>query len=255
MTIYDKMLKHFVFSIEDVNQYYHNINSARSAIARLLTTNKALKIRRNLYTCISLETGGPVANRFQIASSINKCSCVSHHTALEYYGISDQIYYDVYVSSAKRFPDFEFDGYIYHFIRSRIDVGIISPEFSGEIKITDKERTFLDCLKDMDKYSGIEETIENIRGFKNFDEDKLLRYLELYDNQFLYQKTGFILSCFQKSSGISDEFIDSCHERIGKSKRYLTNTQKKGVYNEQWNLIIPDNYLILKNGGITDAAI
>lgn len=254
MNIYDKMVKHFVFTIEDVNQYYRNINSARSAVGRLLASNKALKIRRNLYTCVSLEHGGPVANRFQIASRINANSCVSHHTALEYYGISDQIYYDVYVSSKQRFTDFEFDGYTYRCIRARIDNGVISPEFSGGIRVTDKERTLLDCIKDLDKYSGLEETVENIRAVKNLNEKNLVCYLEQYNNQFLYQKTGYILSCFQKSSGISSDFLNVCRDHIGKSKRYLTKEQK-GVYNETWHLIIPEKFMFEKNGVITDAAI
>lgn len=53
------------------------------------------KIRNNMYICISGETGAPIANRFQIASKITPTSYVSHHTAMEYYGITDQVYYDV----------------------------------------------------------------------------------------------------------------------------------------------------------------
>ena len=139
MNLYFELLKNPIFTMEDVQKYYAHLESARSAVKRLMKEGMVAKIRNNMYTCISGETGAPVANRFQIASHITPTSYVSHHTAMEYYGITDQVYYDVYVSSAKRFPDFEFDGYIYHFIQSRIDVGIILPEFSGGIKITDKE--------------------------------------------------------------------------------------------------------------------
>ncbi len=255
MNIYDEMIKYYVFKLEDVNQYYHNINSARAAVCRLLKSKKALRIRRNLYTCVSLELGGPIANRFQIASFINESSYFSHHTALEYYGISDQVYYDVYVSSKHRFNDFEFDGYLYHFVRSGIDDGVISPEFSGGIKLTDKERTLLDCIKDMDKYAGPEETIENIRGFKQLNEDKLMLYLKRYDNQFLYQKTGFLMSCLKKNTDISDSFIDFCHDHIGKSRRYLVKNHAKGTFDEYWNLVIPENIMLWKNGEIIDVAV
>jgi len=255
MNIYAEMLKYFVFTIEDVNRYYNNMNSAFTALRRLIKSGKAKKIRANLYTCISLETGSPVANRFQIASFINETSYISHHTAMEYYGISDQVYYDVYVSSNQRFSDFEFDGYYYHFIRSRINEGIITPEFSGGIKISDKERTLLDCIKDMDKYSGIEETVENIREMKSLNEDKLLQYLEQYNNQFLYQKTGCLLSYLKETNEISKDFIESCHARIGKSIRYLTNSQRKGVFNAYWKLIVPENFMQWKNGVVLDAAV
>ena len=110
MDIYFEMAKHPVFTIEDVNLFYNNMNSARSAVKRMIATSKVLKIRSNLYTCISAENGGPVANRFQIASAISDTSYISHHTAMEYYGVSDQVFYDVYVSSKTKFRNFEFDG-------------------------------------------------------------------------------------------------------------------------------------------------
>lgn len=71
---------------------------------------------RRMYTCISGVTSAPVANRFQIASHITPTSYVSHHTAMEYYGITAQIYHDVYVSSETSFRDFTFDGYAYCFV-------------------------------------------------------------------------------------------------------------------------------------------
>ena len=84
MDIYFEMAKHPVFTIEDVNLFYNNMNSARSAVKRMIATSKVLKIRSILYTCISAENGGPVANRFQIASAISDTSYIFHHTAMEY---------------------------------------------------------------------------------------------------------------------------------------------------------------------------
>ena len=43
-----------------------------------------------------------VANRFQIASAITPSSYVSYHTAFEYYGIADQVFYEVFVGSETR---------------------------------------------------------------------------------------------------------------------------------------------------------
>lgn len=85
------------------------------------------KIRNNMYTCIGGETGAPVANRFQIASKITPTSYVSHHTAMEYYGITDQVYYDVYVASETSFREFEFDGYTYRYVASKDMEGVETP--------------------------------------------------------------------------------------------------------------------------------
>ena len=80
MNLYYELLNKPTFTVQDVNEYYHNRSSAYSALERLLADKMIVKIRNNLYTCISGETGSPVANRFQIASTINADSFVSNHT-------------------------------------------------------------------------------------------------------------------------------------------------------------------------------
>ena len=162
MNLYFELLKKPVFNMEEVNEFYNNIYSARSAIKRLMKEGMVAKIRNNMYTCISGETGAPVANRFQIASHITPTSYVSHHTAMEYYGITDQVYYDVYVSSCTSFRDFAFDGYTYCFVPSKNSEGIEKPPYSGGVAVTNLERTIVDSIKDMDKISGIEEVVQKI---------------------------------------------------------------------------------------------
>lgn len=249
MNLYFELLKQPVFTIEYVNQYYGKIESARSAVKRLMAKDLAVKIRNNLYTCISGETDSPLANRYQIASAITPTSYVSHHSAMEYYGISDQIFYEVYVSSKEKFQDFEFDGYMYHWVASKCDKGIENMEYSGGVRVTDKERTVVDSIKDMDKIAGMEEVIVNIQNISRLDEKKLLAYLECYSNQFLYQKTGFLLKPYQQQLSISDQFFEICKEKIGLSKRYLTKDFHEGKYDSTWRLIVPLGINILKNEG------
>ena len=255
MNLYFELLKNPVFTVEDVNEYYDNMDSARSAIKRLMKEGIVAKIRNNMYTCISGETGAPVANRFQIASKITQTSYVSHHTAMEYYGITDQVYYDVYVSSMTRFREFEFDRYTYRYVASKDMEGVEIPAFSGGIRITDLERTLVDSVKDMDKIAGIEEVIQDIGSMKRMHEKRVLKYLDLIANQFLYQKMGFLLSEYKEKMGLSNEFFDTCKSQIGKSKRYLTKDISSGRYVDEWKLVVPENIYNLKNGGIEDAAI
>lgn len=71
----------------------------------------------------------------------------------------------------------------------------------------------------------------------SLDESEMVKYLELYDSQFLYQKTGFILEHYKEQLHLSDNFIELCRNRIGKSTRYLTNNSTK--YCKEWRLVIP----------------
>lgn len=248
MNLYFELLQNPIFTVEDVNKYYSNLDSARSAVKRLMKYGMIQKIRNNMYTCISGETNDPVADRFQIASAITPTAYISHHTAMEYYGITNQVYYDVYVSSETRFSEFEFGGYFYHYVPSRLQAGVEEIKYSGGIRVTDKERTLVDNIKDMDKISGMEEVLSIIEGMYLLNEEKILEYLDGYKNQFLFQKTGFFLWNYKENLGLSEDFFEICKAKIGKSKRYLTRDNYKGIYDDRWKLVIPENLKQLKNG-------
>ena len=246
MNLYYELLQYPIFSMKEVNGLYSSERTARVALGKLLKENLVLKIRNGLYTCVSGENGGPVADRFQVASAITPSSYVSHHTAFEYYGTADQVFYEVYVGSETRFHDFEFDGYTYHYVKEKIKDGIVSPEFGGGTRITDKERTIADSIKDLNLIAGLEEVLSCVVSLNSIDEEKMLNYLAEYDSAFLYQKIGFIFSQYQTELNISDDFIRLCKDRSGNSKRYLTNGISDPGYSGEWKLIYPKNIKRIK---------
>ena len=248
MNLYFELSRKPVFSIEDLAAFYIKKESARSAVSRLLEKGMILRIRRNLYTAVSAETRSPVANRYQIASAVTETSYVSHHSAMEYFGITDQVFYEMYVGSDTRFSDFFFDGYHYKYVSSNGPFGIETVDFSGNIRITDREKTVLDCIKDMDRIAGAEEVIANVGAITFLKEEKLVDYLARIDNQFLYQKTGCIFERLNNKPAFSENFYDLCREKAGKSTRYLTRDYIRGTFDAKWNLVVPDSIFELKNG-------
>lgn len=255
MNLYYEMLSHPVFSVEDVNRFYNNMESARSAVKSLIRKGLAVKIRNNMYTCISGETLSPIANRYQIASKISPSSCISHHSAMEYYGITDQVYYDVYVSSRTSFREFEFDGYTYCCVKSKFDEGVINVEYSGGIRVTDKERTVIDSIKSLDRIAGLEEVIDNISQMSDLHEEKLKKYLMLYDNKFLFQKAGFLFERLYDRTEISADFLNYCKSNMSHGNRYICSDIGNGVYESDWKLIVPSNLGKMKNGGLLYAEV
>ena len=59
----------------------------------------------------------------------------------------------------------------------------------------------------MDKIAGVEEVLQDIGSMKRMQENRVLKYLDLLSNQFLYQKMGFLLSEHKEQMGLSDEFL------------------------------------------------
>ena len=250
MNLYFEMQKFPVFTMEDAVKHYNNTESARSAVKRLINKGLVKKIRRNLYTCVSGESGEPIADRFQIGSAISETACISHHSAAEYYGITDQVYYDVYVTTDTRFNSFEFEEYTYIPIKSKIDSGVVEIKYSGGVRITDLERTVIDCIKDMDKISGMEEVLAMIKMTEHLDQKKILLYMGEYDSQFLYQKVGYLLWNCKEKLGLDYDFFEICKSKIGKSSRYLSRDISNGKFNAEWHLVVDENMPWIKNGEV-----
>ncbi len=90
-----------------------------------------------------------------------------------------------------------------------------------------------------------------LRLISFLDSEKMMRYLDLYHIQFLYQKAGFLLKHFQDELKLPDSFFNFCYNNIVKSKRYLTDKDEKNlVYNTKWRLFVPKNLMaFMEQGG------
>lgn len=252
MVGYVELSKYNTFSMVDVCELVGNMKTASSLVLRLSKKGMVKKIRNNLYTCVNVTDGNIIASKYHIACGINKTAYISHHTAFEFEGYSNQVFYEVCVSSKKKFRDFEFDGITYRCIDSKTESGVISPKNTTGIRITSTERTVIDSIKDFEKIGGLEELINSLALIYYLDENLLKIYLDEYNIHFLYQKTGFILTRYKKELQISDEFIKYCKSKIGDSTRYLTNEIGHVKYDSDWKLVVPTNlFEITKQGGST----
>ncbi len=244
MEIYKQLSQYPVFSIETLLIFYTNPKSAYSMLYRLLKKGLIKKIRHNCYSPINLSTGEVMASKYQIACAINDSCYLSHHSALEYYGYTNQVFNEIYVSSNTKFNDFEFEHIAYKCIQSKSSLGIERIKYANRISITDLERTIIDTIKDLNKITGLEECMKSLKMIPYLDESKLKVYLDDYNIQGLYQKAGFILEHYQKELQLSDLFIQYCKDKVGKSTRYLVSeSEVSGYYNKAWRIVVPKSML------------
>jgi len=247
MNQYIKLLKMGCFNREEVAGFTGNIHTADTLLYTQKKKRYIASIRRNLYTALSLETGEPVCTPYQIASHISDDSYVSHHSAFEYYGMANQVFSEVYVSSTSKFNDFEFDGRHYIRIYSKWLDGVTT---IGKVRVTDLERTVVDNIKDFTKIGGFEELLHCLSMVTYLSSEMLLRYLYKYDNQFLWQKTGYILSNFSNMK-LEKDFFDTCKKESKNSVRYLYEELKyeNPIYAKECGLFVPRNMISLLNEG------
>jgi predicted transcriptional regulator of viral defense system len=248
---YKELAQLNVFSPVDVEKLTGNKKTAYSLLGRLMKKDMVKKIRQNMYSCVDLTTGQTVANRYQIASAVNTSAYVSHHTAFEFYGLANQVFFEVYVSSESKFRDFEFEGVRYKYVASKQKNGVVEPSNTEGVRVTDPERTVIDNIKDYEKIGGLEELLSCLERVNYLNEEKLMQYLDGYGLQVLYQKTGLILERFMRELQLSKQFFDYCKKKIGKSTRYLVKEPSINYhYNSDWKLVIPEGLLeMTKQGG------
>lgn len=249
MKHYEKLIDMGCFTRNDVCKMLGNEAAAHSLLYDYSRKGLIERVRRDLYVAISLETKQAVKNRYAIASRIAEGSYITHHSAFEYYGCANQVYYEVYVSGNKRFSEFDYDGVTFKYMKPHIYEGIVH---NSGVYVTDIERTILDSINDFEKIGGLEELLKCIEQIPSAKEDKLLSYLKIYNSKGLYQKTGYILEHFRDLLNLSDSFFQECLDNIPYSRRYLYKSEYKKdfVLNRKWNLYVPESILSLINKGV-----
>lgn len=242
MKNYKRILELKVFDLQDVCDLTKNINTAKSLIGNLLKDGYIKRVKHNLYAVCDLEYGQVIPDQYMIASKIKDDSFISYHSAFDYYGVKNQMFYYVYVSSKKRFENFEFDGYDFIFINNKYDFGI---EQKGKVRVTDKERTVIDCINRTDLAGGDEELFMCLELMGKLDGDKILKYLSYYNSQKLYAKVGFMLETLNDSFGVREEVIEECRKKINKRTYYFDSEARRfnNKYTGKWNLIVPEIFV------------
>lgn len=248
--VYKQLARYPVFTIKEVERLTGNIKTAYSQLGRLMKKDLVRKVRVNIYSPVNPMTRQIAATRYQIACAITDTAYISHHSAFEYYGLANQVFNEVYVSSDTRFNNFVYENISYSYVASRICGGINLAKNTTGVKITDMERTVVDSIHDFNKIGGFEELTDCLDGIHFLDEVKLLKYLEAYNNKSLYQRTGFILQQYERGMQISAAFFKKCKERIGSSRRYLVKElTDNNIYNSEWQLMVPEDLFEITGQG------
>lgn len=250
MNVYNQLVKYPVFTIDEVEKLTGNSKTAYSQMERLMKKDLVKKVRKNIYSAVNPVTGQIMATKFQIACAISDTAYISHHSAFEYYGLTNLVFNEVYVSSESKFNHFEYDRVIYKFIASKMQEGIMKDKDSSGVRITDVERTVIDSIHDYNKTGDFLVLLNCLKEIHYLNEAKLLRYLEVYNTQGLYQRVGYLLQHYQNEMQLSNAFINFCKDKIGKSRRYLlTELEEGSAYNREWELMVPETLFASREKG------
>ncbi len=246
MKYYKELPNYNTFSLNNARDIIGNLPATKKYLSKMVKSGYVNKIRKNLYTCYDFALNQDCANKFQIASNINQNSYISYHSAFEFYGFYNQMFYEIQVSSDKRFSPFEYDGYSYKCHLNDINVQI---ETIQGVRVTTIERTIVDSINMLGKVMDIEELIKCLDLVHLVDEKKILEVLDSYGKEVLYRKVGYILSFYKEDFKLSESFFDVCLLKGDISNRgFIVNSERDNlVFDSKWGLYVYPNLKNINN--------
>lgn len=256
--VYKELLPLKVVTFDEIVDKAREITESKKSqhiyqkyVKKLVEAEKLERIRKGLYVVLSpLDTPEKhTPDKFLIASKIRDNYYLGYHTALEFYGCAYSHFNEVHIAIKEkdRFDPFQYKNFKFRpvFVQDA-SFSVEEKEYLGQsVKVSSKERTFIDCLDRVRYSGGWEESLKSLQGLSGLDFDNLDKTLSNYNNDLLYRKTGFALGLLRDTSvfyeHFNDQMLNRLHRRIGKRPRYLTN-EGPFIYNKSWNLYVSEKF-------------
>lgn len=203
------------------------------------------RVRRGVYAAVPLSAAVPTewrADLWRAAVQAYSPCYIAGWSACEHWGLTEQIFRDLMVVSAKRigFRRDEIQG-----TPVRIKVVGAQKVFgtvgvwrgSERVEVSDPSRTIVDLLDDPSMGGGIRhvaEVLEEYLAGPHRDEELLLDYCERFGNRSVYKRLGYLLEAL----GLEEAgLIERCRERMSSGVVPLDpGIGAPGDRNSDWNL-------------------
>lgn len=240
-----------IFTLDDIDQY--DVNS-KDLLYNLIQKNWILRIKKGLYMIAPLEAGelgaqSYTVHSFVIASHLVEPYYISHWSALNYYGFTEQTPPAVYITTTKpRNRKYILDTqFIFVTVTERkmFDTTEIEIE-DRSIKISTPEKTVADCLDHPEHCGGIEEISKAIYfEHSDLNIEKIIKIAKKMGNRTILKRLGYLTELF----GFNN--YGQLFEGVKLSKGYSNldpKLPKRGRVNERWGLrinakIVPEQWL------------
>ncbi len=241
--IYSKLYSKRIVRTDDVKEIVGGDHKSSDYISNLRKKGYFNKIHKGLYAIVPPNLIGQEdfsPDKILVASKVTGEYFISHHSALEIHGLANTVHNKVWITVRKPHRSFSYKGIDYESVTTKYFFGFEKVDYLGTyVKVSDRERTLLDCLRKSGYAGGWEELIKSLNNLAHIDGAKLLKYLQRYDEKYLYQKTGFIIDMLDLN--VNEELMVVLKDRMSERTYYLDKS-KDSYYLSKWNLMVPKKF-------------
>jgi predicted transcriptional regulator of viral defense system len=243
---------HEVFTLEEYIDAVDPTVSERTRYINLqnaIDRGQAYRIKRGLYASNLGTFRDRVPNVHLVAVKAVEDAVVTHHSALEVHGVAHSHLRTVYYTSARKVAAFAVRGYLIrrvappalpateqldHFT-TRVRAG------NAVVPVSTRERTLVDCLRDLDKAGGLEELLRSLGGFTSLSVDDVAEYVGLLGSPTLAARAGWTIELFRERWRISPEALEKLRVSLAGGTYRLVHGAARGEvrFVPGWRLYVP----------------
>ncbi|MDR3305005.1 MAG: hypothetical protein LBS85_03090 [Clostridiales Family XIII bacterium] len=231
-----------VFTIDEFRESFPTV-TGYNLLSRAVHSGKVLHITRGLYASNTGRYTGVRQDRFRIASKMAPDVVFLYHSALELLGAAHSVSNLVqYCSAGKRKTSvFQGNTYKQYSIANNENIMVQTtraPAF-GEVSVTAKEQTLIDCLSYIGRGGGSEEVLRSLAGFPYIDVNAIKNRADTL-NASAIARIGWLLEQKQQTWNVNAKDLDYLQDRLaGNAYRFVSRTNPDSGWSKRWKLILP----------------
>ncbi|PWB49318.1 MAG: transcriptional regulator [Candidatus Methanoperedenaceae archaeon] len=233
-----------IFTIRDATDVLkRSCVQTRKIISNLKAKKWIEKIEAGKYLIMPLSAGVKpkyTEHEFVIGSKLIEPYYIAFWSALNYYHLTEQIPFSVFIATTKRrsnrkILDVE---YLFVTLSRKKFFGYTAVNIAGKnIFISEKEKTIADCLDHPEYCGDITEVAKALKAEGLFFE-KIVDHAKKMGNATILKRLGYLSEILDLK--LDEDFKKTMLENISKGYSVLDPSIKsrKGKYNEKWKLLI-----------------
>ena len=231
--------KEYVFTIKEAEKAAGITGPRLRKLLHDLMKNKWVEgIERGKYIIVPLEAGWKGehgTHPFLIARKLVVPYYVGFLSALNYYGITEQVATTTYVVTIKKKQPISFHAQDYYFVSlDKKRFFGIAEEWIGDLKfnISDKEKTIIDCLFIPEYSGGLTEVAKAFKGKLNYE--RLYEYALKIGDMATIKRLGYIMEALKIKTLVTEKLL----KKVAGGYCLLdTGGPRTGIKNKRWRVV------------------